>query len=301
MRDLLQEPTISVFGKHFIIHHTFAIKEQIKTIPGRAWNPSKKAWVVPANEESLRALLSIAPEAVVDPAVKELLADRKAKLEAIRSQKDVPWQDQIPMKTMPISVRPFQHQIAAYNVVGTIFGLWGELSKDAGAGLYMEQGTGKTLSTIAVAGRMFLDGHINRMLVIAPASVVPVWPKEFRDFADFPYDVQALEGSSSKRASLLQKWPVSEDMLQVAVVNYESVWRIDEAVRKWKPQLIVLDVSIHAPTRGATILSLLIRAWNFKFQSTHPRGVRLGVPLNASCKLRSFNPRTHAGCDWLFF
>jgi len=46
---------------------------------------------------------------------------------------------------------------------------------------------------------------------------------------------------------------------------------------------------------------LLIRAWNFKFQSTHPRGVRLGVPLNASCKLRSFNPRTHAGCDWLFF
>lgn len=251
MRDLLQEPTITVFGKHFIIHQTFAIKEQIKTIPGRAWNPSKKAWVVPANEESLRALLSIAPEAVVAPAVKELLAERKAKLEVISAQKAVPWQEQFPVRPMPILVKPFQHQIAAFNVVGTIFGLWGELSKDAGAGLYMEQGTGKTLSAIAVAGRMFLDGHISRMLVVAPASVVPVWPKEFNDFADFPYDVQALEGSSSKRASLLQKWPTSEDMLQIAVVNYESVWRIDEAVRKWKPQLIVLDESQRIKNAGA--------------------------------------------------
>jgi len=34
-------------------------------------------------------------------------------------------------------------------------------------------------------------------------------------------------------------------------------------------------VSIHAPARGATILTLVISPHTIRFQSTHPRGVRL--------------------------
>ena len=56
-----------------------------------------------------------------------------------------------------------------------------------------------------------------------------------------------------------------------------------------------LCVSIHAPTRGATV-RLLITFCTSGFQSTHPHGVR---PLIQRAKLRlaSFNPRTHTGCD----
>ena len=55
-------------------------------------------------------------------------------------------------------------------------------------------------------------------------------------------------------------------------------------------------VSIHAPTRGATVI-IESGALDFAlFQSTHPHGVRRfltpGV-LNTRC----FNPRTHTGCD----
>ena len=54
-------------------------------------------------------------------------------------------------------------------------------------------------------------------------------------------------------------------------------------------------VSIHAPTRGATV-HVDKHALGSKFQSTHPRGVRHNSN-NLSWLNNSFNPRTHEGCD----
>ena len=56
------------------------------------------------------------------------------------------------------------------------------------------------------------------------------------------------------------------------------------------------QVSIHAPTRGAT--EYLCLQWhNYeRFQSTHPRGVRQNGMISAN-SIRCFNPRTHEGCD----
>ena len=63
-----------------------------------------------------------------------------------------------------------------------------------------------------------------------------------------------------------------------------------------KPVLVEVNgVSIHAPTRGATIISECNK-YAETFQSTHPRGVRLFPIKDVAEKVR-FNPRTHAGCD----
>ena len=58
---------------------------------------------------------------------------------------------------------------------------------------------------------------------------------------------------------------------------------------------VQFEVSIHAPTRGAT-WPIACSRYNLRFQSTHPRGVRHDVEslnYNQQC----FNPRTHEGCD----
>ncbi len=199
---------------------------------------------------SLRMMLNIAPNIIVREGVHEFLEKRKAEEAEVLRQKNIPWQEQVAIRKMPIRVRPFQHQIAGYNVVGSIFGLW-DTPRNAGAGLYMEQGTGKTLTTIAVAGRMFLDGLIKKMLVVAPASVVPVWPQEFKSFAAFPYDVRPLEGPSSKKIATLGGWAPDPKVLQIAAINYESTWRIDKAILKWKPDLVVLDESQRIKSPGA--------------------------------------------------
>ena len=71
-------------------------------------------------------------------------------------------------------------------------------------------------------------------------------------------------------------------------------------VRRTQIILILMcnDVSIHAPTRGATLISLgylfAVATW---FQSTHPHGVRLLVQFVFTFG-NCFNPRTHTGCDY---
>ena len=60
----------------------------------------------------------------------------------------------------------------------------------------------------------------------------------------------------------------------------------------------MMQVSIHAPTRGATYYHGTIKRLLW-FQSTHPLGVRHKYELSHIIVL-SFNPRTHSGCDIVY-
>lgn len=92
-------------------------------------------------------------------------------------------------------------------------------------------GTGKSITTVAITGRMFLDGRIRRVLVAAPSSVCPVWPREYAQFAAFPHRVAVLQGTREQRLRTLD-WLTSPvprgapEPLRVAVINYESCWRL---------------------------------------------------------------------------
>ena len=56
-------------------------------------------------------------------------------------------------------------------------------------------------------------------------------------------------------------------------------------------------VSIHAPLRGATNVTWVDKILLQVFQSTHPCGVRRSRSGGDAPPVRSFNPRTPAGCD----
>lgn len=99
----------------------------------------------------------------------------------------------------------------------------------------------KTLTAIAIVGRAYLDGQVKRLLVVAPASVVPVWPKEFLQHAAFPYEAVPLTGAVKKRIETLQKLPRFPKALQVVVVNYEVLTKMEEALIAWKPDMIIYD------------------------------------------------------------
>lgn len=99
-----------------------------------------------------------------------------------------------------------------------------------------------------IAGRLYLDGKIRRMLVVAPSSVCPVWPSEFRKFGAFPSRVAVLQGDKSKRLAALKyiespAIPGTHDPLRVAVINYESTWRLEDELKAYDADLIVCDES----------------------------------------------------------
>ena len=124
-----------------------------------------------------------------------------------------------------------------------------------GFGFLFEMGCGKTLTAIAVAGAGYQMGHVKRVLIIAPTSVVAVWPKEFEEYAAFPYTIRTLLGTKEKRLKELRdlvRFPYPH--LKVAVINYESTWRegIFEALEDYDADLIIADESQRIKTPDAS-------------------------------------------------
>lgn len=128
------------------------------------------------------------------------------------------------------------------------------MEEHKGFGLLFEMGCGKTLTAIAVMGAAYKLGRIKRALIVAPTSVCAVWPKEFDDYAAFPYTVKLLLGDKAKRIkdlSDLERFPYPH--LKVAVINYESTWRegIYEALEDYDADLIICDESQRIKTHDS--------------------------------------------------
>lgn len=100
-------------------------------------------------------------------------------------------------------------------------------------------GTGKTLTSIAIAGALLKRGRIRRLLIVAPLSILGVWEDEFAKFAAFDYALTVLRGSTAQKAEDIQS--ADGGALQVLVVNYESAWRVEAELAKWRPDMIVCD------------------------------------------------------------
>lgn len=140
---------------------------------------------------------------------------------------------------MPIKASPYQHQREAFAFACRQFGLGGYEVRSQGVALLMEMGTGKTITSIAITGALYLSGNVRRVLVVAPLSIVGVWDEEFQKFADFKYSLSVLSGSGTKKAEELRH--MAYPSLQVAVVNYESAWRLEKEITSWNPDLIIAD------------------------------------------------------------
>ena len=63
--------------------------------------------------------------------------------------------------------------------------------------------------------------------------------EEFEKFADFPYSLTILKGTSAKKKEQLTKLP--DGGLQVVVVNYESAWRLEKELMAYNADLVIAD------------------------------------------------------------
>lgn len=136
--------------------------------------------------------------------------------------------------------RMLEKKRQAFEFACRLFGLTGhDPPTSRGVALLMEMGTGKSLTTIAVAGHLWIERKVERMLIVAPLSILGVWQEEFQKFADFEYSLTVLNGGESKKIEKLRQMPTAG--LQVAVINYESAWRLEKELAVWDADLIVCD------------------------------------------------------------
>jgi len=97
-----------------------------------------------------------------------------------------------------------------------------------------DMGLGKTAQAITCCDILRRSGRIRRGLVIAPASLKPQWAREWQVFSDLP--VHVVDGSPEERQAAYAKH--REGFL---IINYEQLLRDLEMVRRWDPDLVVLD------------------------------------------------------------
>ena len=150
---------------------------------------------------------------------------------------------------MPVRAKPYKHQQEAFDFCSRVFGLLrdGGVSPpegSRGAALLMEMGCGKTLVSIATAGALYQADKIRRVLVVAPLSLLGNWEDEFQRFSDYPVSVTVLKGTMEKKRDALKKAAASSGgvkPLAVAIVNYESAWRMEEELLSFAPDLIIAD------------------------------------------------------------
>ncbi len=96
-----------------------------------------------------------------------------------------------------------------------------------------DMGLGKTVQTLAAAELLARERGVERVLVVAPASVKYQWETEIRKFTDRA--VQVIDGNTKARRTLYAQPTFYR------LINYEIVLRDLDELNAWQPDLIVLD------------------------------------------------------------
>ena len=213
------------------VYDCYQYRESIKEIEGRFYDADEKCWVLPLTAQNASTLSLLG--ASLDESLKELAkAARVAFVSRCEHRKP------------RVKAKLFAHQQDAYDFALDAF------EKGKAVALLADMGTGKSMMTIAITGTLEADKGVKKMLVVCPKSIVGVWEDEFRKFADYRYALTVLDGTMEKKRSAFNY--MQGAALQIIVVNYESCWRLETEITKWKPDLIVCDESSKIKTPSAS-------------------------------------------------
>ena len=215
----------------------FRYKDVCKGLPGRKWNPDAKAWSVPGtatSADNVRRAFAMA-SVYGDEGYQGLLDEHDAQKvsAAHKTATDLP--------PVPGSkTDAWMHQRQAF---------W--FAKDRPAAmLAMDMGTGKSKVTVDLC----TANGAERVLIVCPVAVVPVWSREFRMHAGREWHVKALTGSVADRteqAEAMVNGGCTCGKPHAVVINYEATWR--DPFKTWASRqdwdYLVLDEShrIKAP------------------------------------------------------
>jgi SNF2 family DNA or RNA helicase len=145
------------------------------------------------------------------------------------------------------------HQLIGVAVLTTA-GSWGGCVFD-------EQGTGKTVTTMAAFDVLCERGQADLMLVVSPKSMLHEWVAEFKRFYGDLYKVCVLEGARRQRREVL------ESGADVLITNYEAVGRHSSDLRllarRRRFPILVVDESflVKNPDAARTAAIRELREW----------------------------------------
>lgn len=96
-----------------------------------------------------------------------------------------------------------------------------------------EMGLGKTIQALAAAEILAREMGVERVLIICPTSLKHQWEREIEKFTS--RDVTVIGGLLADRVALFSAPSFFK------VTNYDTVYRDLDSIRRWAPDLVILD------------------------------------------------------------
>lgn len=131
-----------------------------------------------------------------------------------------------------------------------------------GIGLFFEQGTGKTRTTLEILQERYREGNgLKPTLILCPPVVVSNWKREFQEYTTIAdRKIITLQGSQVDRLKVFEKY-LGFDKNFIAITNYEALLmeRLYNLLFSWSPEIIVADESHKIKTHNAKRTKQLIK------------------------------------------
>jgi superfamily II DNA or RNA helicase len=158
----------------------------------------------------------------VDPTLKSLLGAERHRLRTVVKQRLARAELQLAVKGLKRTLYPYQREgVERFLTLGRLL-------------LADDMGLGKTAQAIAASEILWRTRRIRRGLIIVPASLKPQWAREWAQFSDLP--IAVIDGSPPERQAVYQAHRSG-----IFIINYEQLIRDLETIRRWGPELVVLD------------------------------------------------------------
>ncbi len=157
-----------------------------------------------------------------DPALHALLINERTRLGRLAKQALTSAEVRSAFKGLKRTLYPYQREgVERFLTAGRIL-------------LADDMGLGKTAQAIASTEILWRSGRIRKGLIIAPASLKPQWAREWAAFSDLPALV--VDGSPAERQAIYESKKSG-----LLIINYEQLIRDLDVIRRWGPDLVVLD------------------------------------------------------------
>lgn len=154
--------------------------------------------------------------------------------------------------------------------------------------LLHDMGCGKTLSVLGAFLMLVEEGSANTLLVVCPSSVIGAWEKECAAVnrhraraGEPPIDCLPLtQASVAQREAAMQARIIERSASQsppplVVVTNYESTWRMEDALRAQRFDMIACDESQRIKAPGSKQSRAMLRIG----RTAKYRAIMSGTPI----------------------
>lgn len=186
----------------FVIVSPAWMVDKIRQIPNRRWDAKRKVWTAPALRANSAYLAEHFKNAVFTDDAKTAISRAMARAEVNRSKFPVAYR----FKTEP---RAYQRKALDKAWTQSCFAF------------YMDMGTGKTKTALDLFSAYFINGDVDRLLVVTKFSTRRNWQREVQIHSPVECDVRILDTNKGKEFDNWNTTP--SDQLKILVVGTESL------------------------------------------------------------------------------